>query len=202
MSILLPNLPGMRSAEPELLDFGAVQQGAQGGAAQRLNRLGNRFAINSVELPPAISATHGRIFVARLLRALTEGAIYPFPQPGFDPAAGMAADPYVNGAGQSGSSLALGGLPAGYTVREGQFFSIIHNGRRFLHNVASSDQIVPAGGGLTVSITPMLRISPANGAICEFRAPHIEGFVTGDSTRWRLLLEPYHAIIFGISEAM
>lgn len=38
MPILLPSAPGLRFHEPQLLDFGAIQQGAQGGAAQRLIR--------------------------------------------------------------------------------------------------------------------------------------------------------------------
>jgi hypothetical protein len=197
MSVLLPNLPGMRSAEPQLLDFGGVQQGALGGAAQRLNRLGNRFAI-SVELPPALSATDGRVYVARLLKALTAGAIYPFPQP--DLAIGDPGAPLVNGAGQSGSVLNLKGFIAGYLIREGQFFSIIHNGRRYLHQ-ASAEIAADGSGNVALPITPMLRISPANNAVCEFALPYIEGFVSGDSARWKLLLEPYHSIAFNISEA-
>jgi hypothetical protein len=197
MSVLLPSLPGMRSADPQLLDFGGVQQGAQGGAAQRINRLGNRFAL-SVELPPAISATLGRIYVARLLKALTQGAIYPFPQP--DLVIGAPGTPLVNLAGQSGSVLNLKGFAAGYLIREGQFFSIIHNGRRFLHQ-ASAEIAADGSGNVALPITPMLRISPANNAVCEFAAPYIEGFVSGDSAKWKLLLEPYHGISFSISEA-
>jgi hypothetical protein len=197
MSVLLPSLPGMRSAEPQLMDFGAVQQGAQGGAAQRLNRLGNRFAI-AVELPPALSATAGRVYVARLLKAISAGAIYPFPQP--DLVIGDVGAPLVSGAGQSGSVINLKGFTAGYLIREGQFFSIIHNGRRFLHQ-ASSEIAADGSGNVALPITPMLRISPANNAVCEFAVPFIEGFVSGDSAKWKLMLEPYHAISFSISEA-
>jgi hypothetical protein len=197
MSVLLPSLPGIRTAEPQLLDFGAVQQGALGGAAQRLNRLGNRFAL-AVELPPALSATHGRVYVARLLKALTDGAIYPFPQPGL--AIGAPGTPLVNGAGQSGSALVLDGFTAGYAVREGQFFSIIHGGRRYLHQ-ASADTTANGSGQLTLAITPMLRISPADNAVCEFAVPYIEGFVSGDSAKWHLKLTPYHEIAFSITEA-
>lgn len=198
MSVLLPSLPGIRTAEPQLLDFGAVQQGALGGAAQRLNRLGNRFGL-AVELPPAVSATHGRIYVAKLLRALTEGAIYKFPQPGL--VIGTPGSVLINGGGQSGSSLALDGFSAGYTVGQGQFFSIIHDGRRYLHQAA--EEVTANGAGqMTLPITPMLRISPADNAVCEFAVPYIEGFVSGDSAKWQLMLEPYHAITFSITEAM
>lgn len=197
MAILLPSLPGIRTAEPRLLDFGGVQQGAMGGAAQRLNRLGNRFSL-SVELPPALSATEGRIYVARLLRALTEGAIYPFPQHGLD--IGTPGAPLVNGAGQSGSTLTLDGFTPGYVVREGQFFSIIHAGRRYLHQ-AAAEATADGAGNIVLPITPMLRISPANNAVCEFAVPYIEGFVSGDSASWRLMLEPFHLISFSITEA-
>ncbi len=198
MSVLLPSLPGIRTAEPQLLDFGAVQQGALGGAAQRLNRLGNRFGL-AVELPPALSATHGRIYVAKLLRALTEGAIYPFPQPGLN--IGTPGSPVVDGAGQSGSLLNLRGFAEGYLIREGQFFSIIHNGRRYLHSAAEERGTV-SGAVYNLRVTPMLRISPADGAVCEFSTPYLEGFVSGDSAKWQLMLEPYHAIAFSITEAM
>ncbi len=177
MAIELPQPRLPQSAIPRLLDWGADQKAPMGGAFQRLNRLGNRFAL-VITYPRLKPEPDGRILAARLRRAKTEGALYPFPQPGLD--IGNPGAPVVNGADQSGSVLILRGFTAGYVLREGQFFSIIHGGRRYLHE-ASADAVATAAGGMTVSLNPMLRIRPANGAIVEVAKPYIEGIVDGST---------------------
>lgn len=177
MAIELPQPRLPQSAIPRLLDWGADQKAPMGGAFQRLNRLGNRFAL-VITYPRLKPEPDGRILAARLRRAKTEGALFPFPQPGLD--IGNPGAPMVNGADQSGSVLILRGFTAGYVLREGQFFSIIHGGRRYLHE-ASADAVATAAGGMTVSLNPMLRIRPANGAIVEVAKPYIEGIVDGST---------------------
>jgi hypothetical protein len=197
MSILLPTTPGITASAPQLLDFGTVQQGALGGAAQRLNRLGNRFAL-TVECAPA-PGDAGRIFFARLAKAVTAGAIMAFRQPWLT--IGAPGAPVVNGSGQSGSVLNLRGFTAGYQAREGQFFSLIHGGRRYLHQWAA-DATANGAGVLSAAITPMLRVSPADGAVVEVAQPYIEGLISAEAARARisveLLFEPFS---FTISEA-
>ncbi len=100
------------------------------------------------------------------------------PQPGLD--IGNPGAPVVNGSGQAGLALMLRGFAAGYVVREGQFFSIIHGGRRYLH-CAESDATANFSGGLILGLYPMLRIKPLDGAVCEFAKPYIEGIVAGSS---------------------
>lgn len=199
MSILLPSAPGIRTATPRLLDFGGILTPAGGGASQRLNRLGNRFAID-IEVPPALTESAGRIFVARLLRAVSEGALYPFPQPHL--VIGTPGSPTVNGAGQAGSTPNLHGFDPGYVVREGQFFSIIHGGRRYLH-AATADTTADGSGLMALPIVPMLRISPSDGDVCEFAVPYIEGWLTlsGNAMQWQLQLEPYTQLSISITEA-
>ena len=170
MSILLPSAPGFRAGKPRLLDFGATLTPPGGGAAQRLNRIGNRFALD-VEVGTSRADVAGRVLASRLMQALTQGALYPFPQD-LNPGA-VGSGVTVNGGGQTGSTLSLRGFPAGYQVREGQFLSLVHNGRRYLH-AAAADGAADGNGGLVLPIVPMLRISPGDGEIAEFAQPMIE----------------------------
>lgn len=175
MSVLLPQPRLPQKAVPKLLDWGADQKAPQGGGTQRLNRLGNRFAIE-ISYPRLRQEPDGRVLSSALRRAKTEGARFAFPQPGLE--IGTPGSPVVRGSGQLGSTIALGGFVPGYVVRDGQFFSIVHGGRRYLH-CASADRTADASGNLSLPIHPMLRVSPANGATCEFGQPYIEGLISG-----------------------
>ncbi|MDX3884024.1 MAG: hypothetical protein QHC65_06355 [Sphingomonas sp.] len=198
MSIMLPDAPGIRGAVPSLLDFGGVLTPPLGGAAQKLNRTGDRHKI-LVRLPPMRSEPKGRIYAARLRHAQREGAIIRFPQDGL--IIGNPGAPVVDGAGQAGMVLNLRGFTAGYVVREGQFFSIIHGGRRYLY-AARADMAAGEDGKMALPILPMLRVSPSDGAVCEFAAPMIEGFLDGGQVDWELLRQPFIQIPdFTITEA-
>jgi hypothetical protein len=180
MSILLPSDPMPNTAVAELLSWGGVLTPPLGGASLRINRLGDRFRI-TITLPPRISGDILRVYLARLRRALTQGALMAFPQPGL--VIGNPGAPVVNGSGQIGSTIKLRGFVPQYVVREGQFFSIIHNGRRYLH-AASADMQASNSGTMDLPIDPLLRILLADGDVCEFAQPMIEGFLSGDSLAW------------------
>jgi len=197
MSIMLPSTPGIRSAKPRLLDFGGVLTPPLGGASQKLNRLGDRYGL-APEMPPLRTEPDGRRWVALLSRARREGAIFAFPQP--DLVIGEPGAPVVDGVGQAGMTLNLLGFAAAYIVREGQFFSIIHGGRRYLH-MATADTVADGDGKMALPIEPMLRISPSNGDVCEFAAPKIEGWLEGQAVEWEHRLEPYTMVTFTITEA-
>ena len=83
----------------------------------------------------------------------------------------------VNGAGQAGSTLLIRGFSANYAYKEGQFFSVIHGGRRYLYQVAA-DGAANGSGIAYVPIAPMIRVPPADGSACEFAQPYIEGYIT------------------------
>jgi hypothetical protein len=196
MSVLLPTDPAPSDATPSYLDWGGTLRPIFGGALQKLRRLGDRFAL-SVNMPPMLSAEAGMTWVARLIAARGEGAIMPWPQPGFDP--GAPGSPQVAVAGQTGSQLLVSGFSFNYRPREGQFFSIIHGGRRYLHVVAA-DANAGSDGTVTLSIRPMLRVSPAAGAICEFARPMIEGLLMGDEQGWNLSTARTTGLSFGLQE--
>ncbi|CAM3282655.1 MULTISPECIES: hypothetical protein [Sphingomonas] len=195
MSIALPLSPSPSSSTPSYLDYGGTLRPIFGGAMQKLTRLGDRFAIE-VTLPPLPYAETGMLWIARLIRAQRDGAIFPWPQPDFD--TGAPGSPVVNGSGQSGSAINLRGLANGYTVKEGQFFSIIHGGRRYLEQAAATATV--ANGQLSLPITPMLRISPQNGAVVEIAKPMIEGLLDGDARSWSVDLARTVGLTFTITE--
>jgi hypothetical protein len=132
-----------------------------------------------------------------MLQALTAGALFVLPQDFVNAAAGT---PVVNGAAQLGSTLQLRGFVANAPIFEGQFFSIIFAGRRYLHCV-TADTAADSAGAAVISLVPMLRISPNDGATCEFEQPMIEGFLSGNAFEWDMQTDPYLDLSFTITEA-
>ncbi|MFC3711258.1 hypothetical protein ACFOMD_01665 [Sphingoaurantiacus capsulatus] len=180
MAILLPAEPVPQSWTPRAMDWGGELVPVLGGETQRLNRLGDRFAVEVV-LTPTQDAAQALAYISRLRRGRREGARMPFPQ--LNLPIGNPGELRVHGSGQAGSSLTVRGATTGYGFREGQFFSLVHDGRRYLHSVATA-ATAPVGGVLTLAIEPMLRVSPGDGDLIEMAAPMIEGFVGGNEQGW------------------
>src|SRR3546814_1996587 len=79
-----------------------------------------------------------------------------WPQPGFT--IGAPGSPLVSTAASGGTALAIKSLTPSYAIREGQFFSSVHGGRRYVHMFTAS--VVASGTGtVTASIFPPLRTS-------------------------------------------
>jgi hypothetical protein len=194
--IELPDWAVPNGAEPFLIDYGGFLTPGLGGEVQRIDRMGNRFGI-AVSLPPVLGKDRGRILVSRLIRAKTEGVRIEYPLLDFAP--GQPGAVLVNGAGQSGRSLIVDGAEPYYAFREGQPFSLVEAGRHYLHFV-DAEVIATALGAATLSISPMLRIEPANNAVCHFAKPMIEGFIYGDEWRWALSIERHIALQFEVRE--
>ena len=196
MAILLPADPVPQRWTPRMLDWGGELVPLLGGETQRLNRLGTRFAID-VLLTPTQDAALAQAYIARLHRGRRDGARLPFPQ--LNLAIGLPGEVRVDGAGQAGSSLAVKGVAAGYAFREGQFFSLVSNGRRHLHSVSGA-ATAPASGLLTLAIEPMLRVSPAANDVVEVAAPMIEGFVGGTEPGWTVDIAGTVGLSFTLNE--
>lgn len=175
MSVLIPLPRNPRSATLRYLDYGADQKSPVGGAFQRLNRVGNRFAIDISY--PSLDPNAARVLASALRRAKTEGALFPVLQPGLD--IGSPGTPRINGAGQLGSTLALKGMTPGYVVRDGQMFSAIISGRRYLYS-ASAVATADGSGNILVSLHPLQRIATTDNAVVEFAKPYIEGVLQGE----------------------
>ena len=172
MSITLSPPRGLRVDKPRLVDFGGPLRPPLGGPVQTLHRLGTRFALDFT-LPPMRAEPDGRTFAAALMAAKLSGAYLAFGQDG----------PVVDGAAQSGTTLNLRGFAAGYVVRAGQFFSIVHNSRRYLH-FASAATTANGTGHMALPILPMLRFLTTDADVCEFAAPIIEGSLSGNEVAW------------------
>lgn len=193
---VLPSTPAPQVATPSYVDFGSTLTPALGGAEQRINRLGNRFRL-AVTMPPMENKDEGRVFIARLIRGRSEGVRMKFPLSGFNP--GSPGSPVVNGGGQSGRLLQLRGFNSGYTVKEGQFFSIEKNGSHYLYQ-ADEEVSADNSGIMQLTINPLLRASPADGATCHFVEPMIEGLIEGSDWQWDYALDYSVGIEFVIKE--
>jgi len=118
-------------------------------------------------LPPLVGVT--RVNPWRSFVVQARGQVNDFQVP-VDPTAQSAvvATPLINGAGQTGRSLASDGWPVSSTVLQaGQFLTINNQLLQLTANVVSN-----ASGQATLSFEPPIRVSPADNAAIEFRNPY------------------------------
>lgn len=176
MSIMMPQPRLPQTATRRFLDFGADLTPQVGGPSQRINFMGDRFAL-VINYPRLKPEPDGRILMSAMNQAKKVGAIFPWPEPGV--AVIDYGTPVVNGATQQGMTLNLRGLDPGITILNGKFLSIIYAGQRYLHH-STADTPVLSNGTVELPIFPMLRISPNDGATIELAQPMIEGVLGGN----------------------
>jgi hypothetical protein len=193
----LPTWPGPRSAVASVQDFGGTLRPSVGGPAQRLNRLGSRYTI-AVTMPPLTNAKDGRLWVNRLVRGLQEGVRMQYPLLDFDP--GTPGSFVVDGASQAGTALDIRDGTPFYAFKEGQPFSIEVAGQHYFDFIADATE-ADVNGDATITLSQMLRVSPANGDAVHFAKPMIEGFIEGDEVSWQIALERLIGIEFSIAES-
>lgn len=180
--ILLPNKGTVSSDQIHMVDFGGQLKPFMGGPVQTIMRLGTRFALD-ITVPQMRTEPFGRIFSSRLMQAKIFGALIEFRQDGLK--VNVPGGPVlVDGAGQTGFVLHQRGFRPGYAVREGQFFSLLSGGQRYLHRAATSI-VVGGDGKLVLPIFPMLRVSPADGDVCEWGKPMMQGSLSGNEALWK-----------------
>lgn len=206
MSVVLPTFPAPQSAEPFFIDAGGVQTSIAGGEDMRLDRLGDRFGLQVSLIPmrwhdltTAQQTRAARVWVTRLIQAVSQGGILPFPQPGFRPPGNPSTA--AAGAGSGASQVQVVQVGPGVTLLEGQFVTHIRaaTGRRYLYQVRA-DTVLPANGAAVVPLWPRIRGPIAAGDVLEFAKPTIEGLVRGDKTSWSLAASRLAAISFTIQE--
>ncbi|EGF93749.1 hypothetical protein ABI_21910 [Asticcacaulis biprosthecium C19] len=180
MSFDLPALP--RESDIDFLEIraGGDLEGPLNGATIRINRLGDKTGVR-VSLPTLKRGGAGDAWVAALLRGKLEPARLALPLP--DGGVGDPGTPLVDGDGQAGAVLNLKGLTPGYVVGAGQAFSVIQDSVRYLH-FATAAATADGSGDVSVSLAPMLRMSPADGAVVELAGPKIEGWIRKDEAGW------------------
>ncbi len=196
MAILIPALPRGTQTNLKLKSTALMLNSSLGGPDQRVSRMGDRWTMEVV-CQPMRNAQVGPVLTA-LLDGLSQKVMARVPQDGWD--IGNPGNPTVAVSGQAGSSITLTGFTPGYPIRNGQFFSIVANGVRYLHRVRA-DVTANGSGAANVSILPMLKVSPPAGSICEFAEPKIEGFIDGNEQGWSLGFVENVGLTFKINEA-
>jgi hypothetical protein len=196
MTVFLPVNPEAAEAEPRYVGFGGEMRSSKGGPSLLLNWPGDRWALD-VQTPPMLYGSLGRVWVSRLVQGKTDTVAMRFPQPGYD--VGLPGSPVVDGAGQSGQTLDVRGLSPLYLVHEGQFFSIIVGGQRYLYNSAA-DVVSSETGTAALIIRPMIRKIPPDGAVVELAQPIIEGHLQGREQGWTLEAAKTTGLRFSIME--
>ncbi|MBM3929440.1 MAG: hypothetical protein FJ335_13450 [Sphingomonadales bacterium] len=172
------DLSGLPIAEIEVIpmNFGGLLTPPLGGPEQRIERVGSRWSIQFAT-PDMSYEPDGRRWSTRLSRAAREGALIEIPQP--DLVIGNPGAPAVAGAFAGGKLVAVSGLSSGYTVREGQWVSIIIAGRRYADRIAADVTASPIGSA-TLQLENLLRRRLTGGEVVEVAKPMIEGWIRGD----------------------
>lgn len=196
--ISLPTNPQPNGLQPLLKDFGGSLTPFLGGPEQLIVRAGTRFGAR-VSIPPVRTDELGRIYISRLLQGRINGALMRWPLLEFNP--GSPGTPLINTAASSGSSLSIKGLTVGYTIKEGQYFSIIVSGKRYLY-MATADAVANGSGVAGVSIFPLLRKAVSVNDVVEIAQPMIEGNISpGDELSWEIASNRFMNISFTIMES-
>lgn len=190
----LPETPGPAALTMRALDFGVVRTPPLGGRAQRINRSGNRWAVD-VTLPP-LPLADARRWSAALTSALQNGARWKLRQVGLH--IGPLATVLVAGAGQLGTALNVDGGASGAPWGAGQFVSLLTGGARYLHQMAGAGVFSSSGTAALVLAEP-LRVVPADNAPVEF-APQIEGLVEADAAALTIDAARLGRMAFSIAE--
>lgn len=172
------SIPWTRIASVALrpLLFSGQQEGSLGGATLHIARLGDRFAAD-VQTTKFQQDDVSRQFIAAMFQATTLDAKIALYQPALHGARTWSV-PLVDGAGQSGSTLAIRALYPGQAIRNGQLFNVIHAGVAFIY-MATANLLADAAGKAAVPIWPMLRFLTVDGEPCNFVDPVIEGQLVG-----------------------
>lgn len=192
----LPGTPGPVDLQWQPIDYGGVLQGALGGEAQRINRLGNRFALTATL--PRMAENTARPWIAALMRGLREGVRWQLRQ--VELVIGTPGSPVANGSGQAGTAIAVRGGAAGYGVRAGQFLNVSTGGDRYLY-MASADAALDGSGVGSIPIEPPLRAEAADGDAIGLAAPVIEGLLLQGPVAWTIDAARRFGLQFTITEA-
>lgn len=164
-----------------------------GGNRQRNARKGDHYSVD-FNMPP-MEPNDARAW--RKLMTASDTVLMKMPQPGFD--VGNPGAPRMNGGLQLGSTLNLKGLTPGYVVRQGQFFSIVTLGRRWLY-AADADATANGSGNIAIPLEVMIRTNHLDNDVVEIADPKIEGFPAVEDEAFTIGEDGYVWLSFTIEE--
>lgn len=171
----LPDTPGPADVDWIPIGFGDTRKPPLGGQAQMLNRDGDRWAVQ-VTLPP-LDPADTRRWQAALKAASRTGGRWKIRQ--LELQIASFGPVLVAGADQVGQMLEVDGGTPGAPWAQGQFFNLITDGQRYLHQLATAGSFA-ADGTATLPLVEPLRVVPADNDALDF-APRIEGWVSRES---------------------
>ena len=196
--ISLPTSPSPNGMQVMLRDFGGTMTPFLGGPEQLIVRAGTRFGAR-ISIPPVRTDDLGRVYISRLLQGRLNGVLMRWPLLEFNP--GTPGSPKIAAAVSNGSTIQLKGLTASYQIKEGQYFSIIIGGKRYMH-MATENVTATSGGTATINIFPLLRKAVSIDDVVEIAQPMIEGFISpGDELSWEIASNRFMNINFTIMES-
>ena len=193
MAVLtLPNDPAPANMAIALVSSANTLNPAFGGAEQELLRKGDKYALTfSMPQMSYVQSMDWDDLMAKgdtvLMRVFQPGFVIPNP-----------GAPLVKGAGQAGMSLLIDGLPVGYAIRKGQFFSVVSAGQRFLYRAKASATANGSGEAL-IQLRTLLRRPPNDNDTVEIAQPMIEGFIR-DLGEWTVGVERLVGLQFTVRE--
>lgn len=189
---VLPTNPAPRKMTIGVVSAANELTSATNSADQEIDRKGTRFAL-TFEMPPMTYVTSmgwsdvRRKGVTVAMRVFQPGLVIP-----------AAGTPRVKGGGQGGSTLIIDGLPNGYQMKKGQFFSVVISGQRYLYSL-DADATANGSGEVSLLLEQMLRYPPADNAVVEVEQPIIEGFPR-DVQEFEVGIERLVSLVFTVRE--
>jgi hypothetical protein len=169
VAVALPSTPPPAGMSIAKVSAANVLTSAMQGSDSEIDRKGERYALTFTM--PSMSYVESMAWSVLGRKGIT--VVMEVQQPGLD--VGEPGLPRVKTAGQQGVFLLIDGLAVGYTLRVGQFLSLIVAGQRYLHRVAA--QVAAGGdGSALVELQEMLRVSPPDNAVVEIVDPKVEGY--------------------------
>jgi hypothetical protein len=133
-------------------------------------------------------AAQSRPFVTAIRQGLSAKVLCPVIIAGID----LRGQTDCTAQSGAGKSITVTGNTANKTV--GQFFSLVANGVRYLHEVTAIN-------GQTLSINPSLKVAITGSETLEFAAPKIEGFLDGNEQETTIGMVGNVGLSFRINEA-
>jgi len=110
-----------------------------------------------------------------------------------------AGAPVLDGADQQGTSLTVRDAEPNTVFRDGQMFSLEHDGGHYLHMIVA-EVLADASGAATLTIEPPLRVIADDGDPLEFAEPVIEGVIEGERWEWELSLNQDYGFTITLEE--
>lgn len=186
MAITIPTVP-YSTTEITLTSSSTDQKPYLGGPIQRIARMGDRWSYK-VDCRP-MHARQAMTLIATLLMGLSDKVLIEVRQEGVD--LRTYTDGTVSGTAQGRTLTHAGG---GAVKFVGQFFSVVKDGKRYLHQIT-------AVNGQVLSFLPMLKVKLAGGETLEFGAPKLEGILKDNSQSWTVGMVANTGLTFTVREA-